>query len=318
MSHVDERIRTELRRLGRPVRTDVFDRVEQRKRRRRVVHRFGMIGLAAVVVVGTSLGGYGLLKVFAPADRSSAGAGHASAATGDVGEAGTYACDLSVSDTADIDANGLSDLVEVYSPVPIVTGEPLASEGVVCADPVVGERYSIRVQFRAEDPLPVIQQNLPECGQPFACRLFAMPDLDGDGRAEIAVVIDEGASTLVWTVYRLDVSDPEHPSLVRLEVAEPGDPWDPIYGLAAGPATFTWYGSVTHQQWVSCDAPDHQPTFVTAVRSEQDPGVYFVHGTRLRLAGSELQVDSSWDDEVPEPDLEVPTKMCGAELLPAG
>jgi hypothetical protein len=318
MSRVDERIRKELQGLGRPVRTDVFDCVEERKRRRRVVHRVGASALTAIVIVGTSLGGYGLLEVFAPADRSSAGAGHVSASTGGVGEAGTYACDLSVADTADIDANGLSDLVEVYSPVPLVTGEPLAPEGVVCADPVVGEHYSIRVQFRAEDPLPEIQQNLPECGQPFACRLFATPDLDGDGRAEIAVVIDEGASTLVWTVYRLDLSDPEHPTLVRLEVAEPGDPWDPIYGLAAGPATFTWYGSVTHQQWVSCDAADHQPTFVTALRSERDPGVYFVHGTQLRLVGSELHVGSSWDDEVPEHDLEVPTTVCGAELLPAG
>jgi hypothetical protein len=91
--------------------------------------------------------------------------------------------------------------------------------------------------------------------------VFATPDLDGDAANEVAIQLAFGASTTSFAIYRFDpLASVETGALVRLEIAEPGDPWDPTYGLAPGPATFTWYGSVTHQQWLSCaEDPEHLP-----------------------------------------------------------
>jgi hypothetical protein len=101
-------------------------------------------------------------------------------------------------------------------------------------------------------------------------------------------------------------------------VAEPGDPWHPNFGLAAGPATFVWYGSVTHLHWMSCDEdPEGRPAALTALRDEDDPSVYRVHGILFEVEGTTLRVASTWDEPVKEDRLRVPEdSFCGAEILP--
>ena len=71
MSRIDDRIREEMNRLTRPVDSaDAFSRISMRKRHRRVVRRAQVVLLAAAVVGGTAVGGYGLAKLFGVADSS--------------------------------------------------------------------------------------------------------------------------------------------------------------------------------------------------------------------------------------------------------
>jgi len=308
MSRADERIRRELHGLERPVRTDVFDRVAGRRRRRRTRHRVGVAVLAAAVVVGTLIGGYGLLRVFAPAERSRPGDGSSSGPTAQA----TPMCEVSSIDTLDVNGDGMRDVVEVYAEAP--------GPDIPCAAADPGPYHASVLITTAPGLGIAYTQDLPECEMPYACRVFAAPDVDDDGANEVAIQLSFGVSTTSFALYRFDLeASPATGPLVRLEVAEPGDPWDPEYGLPPGPATFGWYGSVTHLQWLSCNEdPEHRLAVMTALRSEEDPGRYLVHGTFLRLVGDELRFESSWDEEIREADLSVPETMCGAELIPAG
>lgn len=313
MSRADERIRGNLQELERPVRTDVFESVAGRKHRRRALHRVGMASLAVAVVGGSLLGGYGLLRVFGVAGGTQPvddGVPTTSADPSDAVEppVAVAMCDASEL-SADLNGDGIQDRVEVWT-----VAEP---PGSTCEQAETMKPYEVHVTLAPN--IASYSQSLPECDTPFACGVLAAPDIDRDGRAEIAIKYAEGVSTVSFGLYRFGPIAPDGVALQRLEIAEPGDPWDPTYGLAAGPATFTWYGSVTHQQWLSCDEdPEHRPAVMTALRSEEDPGRYLVHGTLLRLVGQELRPEFSWDEEVREDRLRVPTTMCGAELIPAG
>jgi hypothetical protein len=313
MSRADERIRRDLQGLERPVRTDVFERVASRRHRRRALHRAGVTSLAVAVVAGSLLGGYGLLRIFAPAGKALPGDGASSAPKPQptVSQAAEM-CQLSSADTLDLNGDGRNDLVEVYF-------EPPSPETACLAADRPGPYHAHVEISTGPDTAVAYTQDLPEC-EPYGCRVFATPDLDGDGANEVAIQLAFGASTTSFAIYRFDpLASVETGALHRLEIAEPGDPWDQTYGLVPGPATFTWYGSVTHQQWLSCDEdPEHRPALITALRSEEDPGLYLVHGTLLRLVGQELRPEFSWDEEVREDRLRVPTTMCGAELIPAG
>lgn len=314
MPRVDELIRRELHRLERPVRTDVFDAVAARKRRRRVAMRVRTAALAFAVVAGSVLGTYGLFRVFGPgAGSRPGGAGTPEPSVPPPSAQPTALCDLSEL-RLDLDGDGAEDdLVEV--------GAPAAEPGVPCEQATGIGPYSASIVIDAgSDVGRASTQELPECDQPWGCRLFAAPDLDGDGASEVAIRLGFGASTVTFSIYRFDpMATPEGGALVRLEVAEPGDRWDEEFGLAPGPARFLWYGSVTHQHWLSCDRdPERRLAVMTAIRDQTDDRGYLVHGSLLRLEGSSLAVERSWDEEVGERALELPGDLCGAPLLPAG
>jgi Tol biopolymer transport system component len=62
---IDERLRTELERLAKPIEdVGVFERIASKKGHRRMLRRFEVAALVAVVVAGTVAGTYGLTKVF--------------------------------------------------------------------------------------------------------------------------------------------------------------------------------------------------------------------------------------------------------------
>jgi hypothetical protein len=101
--------------------------------------------------------------------------------------------------------------------------------------------------------LYAIDQHLPECDQPFACLLFAAPDIDGDGRAGLAGVqaqrTDDGPNALSGGAR--PCSRPLRARTDRGGGA--GDLWKSGAGLVPGPAAFPWGGSAYERHTVSCD-----------------------------------------------------------------
>jgi hypothetical protein len=304
MSGIDERIRQELKGLARPVGVEgVADEVSRRKSRRRVVRRAQVAVLAAVVVLGSLAGVYGLLRVFGPQEET----------PGDDGETFRPAveeCDASTLE-ADVNRDAVADAVIVYWP----------SE-TMCEPVPEGVPYQARVVLSAGTPNAVSldPQDLPECETPSAaCKAFGAPDVDGDGRAEVAIAIAPGGPSTFYALHFFDESRrPGAGELVRYTVESPGDPWHAEYGFAPGPAVFTAYGSVTHQHWVSCFEEEgvHYVVAFTALRSERDPHLYRVHSTMLLVAGGSLEVAMIEDEpRVPEDRLEPLDHLCGSPLF---
>jgi hypothetical protein len=303
MSGIDERIRRELKGLARPVGLEgVAEEVSRRKARRRVVRRAQVGALAAFVVIGSLAGVYGLLRVFGPRGKTPIGDGETFTPT-------FTECDASTLE-ADVTGDGVLDAVIVYWPSQ-TTCEPVP-EGVPYEARVV-----LSVGTEAETALQ--PQGLSECETPFTgCKAFGAPDVDGDGRAEVAIAIAPGGPAAFYGVYRFD---PERasgdPALVRLTVVPPGDPWHDEYGFPPGPAVFAVYGAVTHIHWVACsqEEGEHFLVAVTALRTEEDPDLYDVHSTVFRVTEASLEVVRQEQGSSPTEGLEPLDHLCGAPLF---
>jgi hypothetical protein len=218
---------------------------------------------------------------------------------------------------ADTDGDGNLDEIAVWSPA---TG---------CDAPEVGQRYvlhvngnKIPVDTGSSSPLLYgIDQPMPECDQPFACLLFAAPDIDGDGRAELAVAFKQEGSTMFLMLYRVEV-DPAHNryALVGIGVTAPGDPWKPRFDLVPGPAAFAWGGSAGERHTVSCDEQEGRRLLVvtTSLPSEHMPGAYDVHQTLLRPSKDDLVVVRTNDQAMSEIQPPMPNELCGAPISGTG
>ena len=305
MSRIDDRIRAELKEIRRLVSDEgVFELVETKHRRMRLLRRAKVGALAVVVLTGTTAGTLTLMRVFGVDQDEEVGSGTSPSpdAATPTPEAVCFASSLS----ADLNGDAVDDTVTVYSPA--VSCESAEAGTASVADVEIATGPSAANGYH---------QSLPECDQPFACRLFAGPDVDGDGTAEVAIARVSGVSSVGFALYRFEPEAPDGRVLQRFEVAEPGDPWHQNFGIAAGPATFTWYGSVTHLHWVSCDEdPQGRLSVLTALRHEEDPSIYRVHGTQFEADGTTLHVSSTWDERIEEDRLSIPERFCGAEILP--
>lgn len=267
-----------------------------------MVRRVQLVALASSVVIGTIAGVYGLLTVFGTLEDGPA--------VGDERSSPSFVeCDASTVD-ADVNGDGSIDAVSVYWPSD-TTCEPIP-EGV---------RYRTRVVISAGIPgvVALEPQELPECETPVtACRAFGAPDVDGDGREEVAVAIAPGGPATFFGIYRFDpggVSGGQ--ALVRLTVEPPGDPWNEEYGVPPGPAVFTAYGSVTHIHWTACFAEEgeHFLMAASALRTEEDPDLYDVHTTVFRVDGASLEAVMSDDARTPTERLEVTDELCGSVVF---
>ncbi len=169
-----------------------------------------------------------------------------------------------------------------------------------------------------------------ECGADVGCRVFAAPDLDGDGTAEIAVVQDAGASAEILGLYRMEICGPAQDCLTSswisaIEVAEPGDPTLP---LEPGPARILWGGSVVESYGAYCgpmegDPPTDETGFVVWRASADAAGSgATVHEALLQLRGARLRVVATHDYEVPSTAAGLPpgggSDLCGAPVAGPG
>src|SRR5262249_30631418 len=153
--------------------------------------------------------------------------------------------------------------------------------------PDAGSRYALHVsggKYTTESPQSQptpyprtrvygIGTSLPECDQPLACRLFAVPDLNGDGSGEIAVQSRTDHSMRLIVLYGVEVTPARPPveraTLSRLAVAPPGDPWADRYGVSPGPATLVWGASPHAIRFLSCGERAGSPVLIVtaAVRA---------------------------------------------------
>jgi hypothetical protein len=322
MSGVDQRIRRELQRLTRPVdAAPVMDRIADRKHRRRVVRRVQVAALALFVVTGTVAGGYGLIRLFGtgpsgdvPIDEPSESGSASVPPPSDTPSPTGVLCDVS-SLVADVDGDGVPDEVTVFRPVSDTTCDPSA---IGAQDTGL---HQARIAFGGEGRVETEPQVLSEC-YAFACRVFAAPDIDGDGAAEVAIRHLFGASTEFFGLYRLDPDwNLGDPALELLEIAPPGDPWHEEFGSPPGPGLFAWGGSVTHLHSARCATESGISWIVvTALRPGTQEDVYDIHESQFLLEGNQLVLTASSDyPDTPFDEIDLVLgsgeEMCGASVV---
>ncbi len=164
-----------------------------------------------------------------------------------------------------------------------------------------------------------------DCGAGVGCRVFAAPDLDGDGAAELAVVQDTGASVEILGLYRVESCGPaaDCPAASWISPIVVADPGDPELGLDPGPARIVWGGSVLQSFGAYCgamegDPPTDETGFVVWRASAPAEGSgSTVHEALFRLRGTRLLLVATHDYEAPSTTAGLPpggADLCGAPV----
>jgi TolB protein len=190
--------------------------------------------------------------------------------------------------------SGTSATVYVYQRKPDVGGCPAPGE----SDSIVGIAPAGGAVTGSYGPL--------SC-QP-ACHIFAAPDIDGDGLAELAISQVQGASTVFFTLYRVVESAPgvTGPTLVL------------VSGQAAD--QIAWGGPVTRPEGAYCrDGASAREFWVWQASPLGGGPVYHVSEHLRVLIGNKLKdvMENSYDvsDFSKLPDGGGAT-LCGAPVIP--
>jgi Tol biopolymer transport system component len=157
--------------------------------------------------------------------------------TGDAPSVG-HACG-STQVIADFDGDGTLDTLVVYPSdatlFPVSTVFP-------CPPPLVPDQrpFSIAIGWGSGGSETYA---FTECAQ--GCAAYAAQDLDGNGTAEVGLIVDGGASTQFIDLYEIPN---DHLGPILYEVGPPGT--DKYKGF--DPLKLAFGGSVTHQDFVTC------------------------------------------------------------------
>ncbi len=125
------------------------------------------------------------------------------------------------------------------------------------------------------------------------CRISGAKDIDGDGLAELALTVHEGASTSFVELYRLPTREP---GPIRFIVAPPGDP--PAFAPGEA-ARFAQSGTVTHQDLMSCSTAGDGTAEISAISADlsRDQRIWIVHETTFTVEEEVFLVASVEDHE---------------------
>lgn len=137
---------------------------------------------------------------------------------------------------------------------------------------------------------------LPACDPPSnACRISGAKDIDGDGLAELAITVHEGASTSFVELYRIPMWEP---GPIRFIVAPPGDP--PAFKPGEA-ARFGQGGTVTHRDLLACSTAQNGTAEVSAISAEvsRDQRNWIVHETTFTVDEELLRVTAVEDYQIP-------------------
>lgn len=165
-----------------------------------------------------------------------------------------------------------------------------------------------------------------DCGAGVGCRVFAAPDLDGDGAAELALVQDAGANAEILGLYRVGFCGPAENCVTAswispIEVAQPGDP---ALDLAPGPARILWGGSVLESSGAYCGAMEGNPptdeTGFVVWRASASSGSSgpTVHEALFQVRQDRLALVATHDYDAPSTAAGLPpgggSDLCGAPV----
>jgi TolB protein len=160
-----------------------------------------------------------------------------------------FACGAT-SVSADFDGDGTVDTLLVYPSAEKLSKIPMPSPCPQSTGPVQGP-FAIVIGWGSggTESWPFEQ-----CVQ--GCAAYWAQDLDGNGTAEVALIVDEGASTEFMDLYEVPN---DHLGPIVFEVGPPGTSKYPGFD----PLKLPFGGSVTHQDFVTCQTgPNGGPQLI--------------------------------------------------------
>ncbi len=274
----DDLIRDRLRRAAEPADpSGAYERILERRVRRRIWNRARVVTVAVAVVVATVGGTVALASVFrsAPVGPGSAPTqiGSTPGSPGKPGPSQSASqisvepsgspsespspspvpCSETTTVAGDFDGDGISDTVTVIPPSCPFEGQ------------TSGPDWGVDVRFGSG---AAGAWALLECGPD--CAPAGVADLNGDGIDELALVVDGGASTKLMNVLEIP---PAEVGPAVLTVGPDGAETEGFPPLQ--PALFPIGGSVTHLDFVTC-RPDGGANQVIATKAtlSQDQTVW--------------------------------------------
>ncbi len=221
-------------------RTEALDLIRRGARRRRAVHRAAAVAAAFAVIVGGAIA-YATVRGSAPPSGP---------ATGVTSARPPRARDW------DVDGDGRPDSAHVV---------PLGKGGLNTKFLLVVQMTRLGIQKIPFTAAPSIK--MPPAGP----RVVGSVDADSDGRAEIFVIVDSGASTQTWTIFKLVIGRITHVT------------------MSGGPVQLPVGGSVTVNSGFSCEGP-HADLVAYSYGAKSNPKSWAVERDTYRWAGSRLVV----------------------------
>jgi WD40 repeat protein len=200
--------------------------------------------------------------------------------------------------TDDFDGDGLDDVAVVYFAPPA---------GGDCSVPPEKRNYELFVSWSSGGSTRVDLSD--SCANTDACRAFAAPDLDLDGKAELAIEHAAGASTAVldFWAFRPDA---------RVMVEEGG----PEHVAGIQPLALVWGAAATHMDRIECVAGVVPSVVAVSSQLDEVANTWEVDESVFKFDGaSQVVLESTTHRSVPVGDpavrqLEPGDGICGASI----
>jgi len=311
MTGIDERLERDLERAARPAALDpgaTFADVTRRRARRSTVRKLQTVALVAVVLFGTAAGFLVLQRNFVGANQP-AGGGTTSTPSPSMATPAFAPISIPADPTTTFMVDGLSSFP--------VCGGSMIEGNFLGTGPTYAyvfrkasdagcdtDTWVVAVQVPPDadgKPSTFVSGGPLDCQDPSACFVYANPDIDGDGRDEIAIVSAQGASTTSFELYYAT-----HGSQ--------GWALNPYTGDDGMPLRFEEGGSATHQAGTYCDDSSGLRRFVSWEATSSDGTTFEVKETPYAvqegLTSSTQRLATAPADALPPHDLD----GCGGSI----
>jgi hypothetical protein len=320
MSRIDERLTQRFRRAERPVPLDgLFENVDERRGRRIRARKVGVVVLATIVLLGTTGGVWVLSRVFPqtqplaaqptnePSPEQTGGPSQTPSPSGPVVpdlRLGFPTCNVS-------SVTGFFQDKSTKGTAYVAT-----KKGDVGRCPQPDDSFNVIAVDLDDDGLADLSYGPIECM--LECRVFAAPDLNDDGVAEL-LVVQQGGSVPGLRPYAVSRDGDEDGRIVPVEVGGPGDAAGG-YEPGEQPRLFIGGDGFGHDALRCEDGPDGRVLIATSATQEPPDrinSVWRAHETTFVFEGGNLVVVGTRDFEEPvegDPSFRSGEDLCGAPL----